>query len=126
MADGAFDSVVSTWTLCSIPDVDEALLEIYRVLAPGGRFAVVTFHSLEDREVKEYFQERTGRTPRGSRHLPETAPATKAKATFTAKARGVMRSGENEIRINPRARSARLRTVQRNDNPAAGLLENAS
>jgi len=96
------------------------------ILAPGGRFAVVTFHSLEDREVKEYFQERTGRTPRGSRHLPETPPATEAKATFTAKARGVMRPGENEIRVNPRARSARLRTVQRNDNPAAGLLGNAS
>lgn len=89
------------------------------IMAPGGRLAVVTFHSLEDREVKDYFQNRTGRTPRGSRHLPEIAATAASMATFTAKARGAVRPGDDEIRINPRARSARLRTVRRNDNPPA-------
>ncbi len=54
MADGAFDSVVSTWTLCSIPDVDQSLLEIYRVLAPGGRFFFVEHGLSRDPAVQRW------------------------------------------------------------------------
>jgi 16S rRNA (cytosine1402-N4)-methyltransferase len=94
------------------------------ILAPGGRLAVVSFHSLEDREVKNFFQDRTGRNPRGSRHLPEATGAAEttgaAPPTFRVTARGAVRPGDDEININPRARSARLRTAQRNDNPADG------
>ncbi len=90
------------------------------ILASGGRLAVVTFHSLEDREVKNFLQDRTGRNPRGSRHLPETTGA--AGSTFRVNVRRAIKPGSEEIVINPRARSARLRTAERNDNPAIGLV----
>lgn len=88
------------------------------VLASGGRLAVVTFHSLEDREVKNFLQDWTGRNPRGSRHLPETAGA--AGATFRVTVRGAVKPGDDEIAANPRARSARLRTAVRNEKAAVG------
>jgi 16S rRNA (cytosine1402-N4)-methyltransferase len=88
------------------------------VIASGGRLAVVTFHSLEDREVKNFFQDRTGRNPRGSRHLPESTGV--AGSTFRVTVRGAVKPGEDEIQKNPRARSARLRTAVRNENPAIG------
>jgi 16S rRNA (cytosine1402-N4)-methyltransferase len=99
------------------------------VLASGGRLAVVTFHSLEDREVKNFFQDRTGRSPRGSRHLPEATNAAgeidAALPTFSMRTRGAIRPGDDEININPRARSARLRAAMRNEN-SAGLDGGAS
>ena len=54
IADGTFDSVVSTWTLCSIAEVDRALLEIYRVLAPGGRFFFVEHGLSKDSEIQKW------------------------------------------------------------------------
>ncbi|MGF7161344.1 16S rRNA (cytosine1402-N4)-methyltransferase [Rhodoligotrophos appendicifer] len=77
-----------------------------RLLRPGGRLAVVSFHSLEDRIVKRFFADRTGRSPRTSRHAPEedhVAPS------FEAIGRGVISASEAEARDNPRARSAKLR-----------------
>lgn len=55
--DGSFDSVVSTWTLCSIPDVDRALEEINRVLAPGGRFFFLE-HGRSDEPKIQAWQDR--------------------------------------------------------------------
>ena len=83
------------------------------MLKPGGRLAVVTFHSLEDRVVKRFLKERSGAVPSGSRHLPaqkKTAPAP----TFEAVAKPV-RAGEEELRSNPRSRSATLRVARRTD-----------
>ena len=54
IADGTFDSVVSTWTLCSMAQVDTALLEIYRVLAPGGRFFFVEHGLSPDSGVQRW------------------------------------------------------------------------
>ena len=51
-------------------ELEQALVQAERLLKPGGRLVVVTFHSLEDRIVKRFLIERTGRTPSGSRHLP--------------------------------------------------------
>lgn len=81
-----------------------------RVLKPGGRLAVVTFHSLEDRMVKRFLRARSGGEPAGSRHLPVAAP-TRA-ATFEITSRGI-RASEAELAANPRARSATLRTARR-------------
>ena len=88
------------------------------MLAPGGRLAVVTFHSLEDRVVKRFLQLRSGGAPRGSRHAPETATVEPGFALETRKA---IAPDEVEIAANPRARSARLRVARRLDAPAASL-----
>lgn len=87
------------------------------LLAPGGRLAVVSFHSLEDRAVKEFLRERSGAGPRPSRHLPDL-PASTHKPTFTLITRGTVKPGDAETRSNPRARSARLRWALRTDAPA--------
>lgn len=85
-------------------------------LAPGGRLAVVTFHSLEDRIVKQFLTERTGNTPGGSRHAP--AAVDTRRPSFTLQFKGAREAGEAERAVNPRARSARLRAAVRTDAPA--------
>lgn len=89
-----------------------------RVLRPGGRLVVVTFHSLEDRLVKTWIRERTGGVPARSRHVPLLAkPKPPSFAQITNKA---LQPSEKEVETNPRARSARLRAVVRTDAPAQG------
>ncbi len=86
-----------------------------RALKPGGRLAIVTFHSLEDRIVKRFFRERSGGTPAGSRHRPvQTDPR---EPTFERVAKPVSPT-ERELAANPRARSARLRSAVRTSAPA--------
>lgn len=91
-------------------ELADGLAAAERVLKPGGRLAVVTFHSLEDRIVKRFLRERSGALPGGSRHLPQVA--AKAAPSFETIGRAV-RAGEAEIARNPRARSATLRVAQR-------------
>jgi 16S rRNA (cytosine1402-N4)-methyltransferase len=79
------------------------------VLKPGGRLAVVSFHSLEDRIVKSFLNDRSA-TGAGSRHRPEVK---KAEPTFSVLTRRVVTPGEDEIAQNPRARSAKLRAAER-------------
>ncbi len=101
-------------------ELAEGLLAAERVLKPGGRLVVVSFHSLEDRIVKNFLASRGG-TGRGSRHLPETAPTP---ATFAALTRRPVVPDEAETRENPRARSAKLRAGERTAAPARfGLPE---
>ena len=98
-----------------------------QVLKPGGRLAVVTFHSLEDRMVKQFLASRTGRSGRPSRHLPDV---DMARPSFADVAKRHVKAGEAEINANPRARSGRLRVALRTDAPAfaanADLLPNRS
>ena len=98
-----------------LDELEQGLRAAERALKPGGRIAVVTFHSLEDRIVKRFLKERSGNVPAGSRHRPQIArgPAP----TFEKVARPVAPS-ERELARNPRARSARLRTAVRTDAPA--------
>ncbi len=93
----------------------DGLAAAERVLKPGGRLAVVTFHSLEDRLVKRFLRDRSGAAPSASRHLPQAnaGPAP----SFEQVGRGV-RAGEAEIAANPRARSATLRVARRTAAPA--------
>lgn len=87
-----------------------------RVLAPEGRLAVVTFHSLEDRIVKAFLTERAGRVPGGSRHLP---PSARGEApTFSLLFNGVRAPSAAELDRNPRARSAKLRAAVRTSAPS--------
>lgn len=85
------------------------------VLKPGGRLVVVTFHSLEDRIVKQFLTARSGRAPAGSRHAPVVAAP---EPTFTLVNRGPVAPSEAEMRANPRARSAKLRAAERTERPA--------
>jgi 16S rRNA (cytosine1402-N4)-methyltransferase len=97
-----------------------ALAAAERVLNPGGRLVVVSFHSLEDRIVKNFLVERA-RAGGGSRHLPEVAQAA---ASFALLTKRPVTSGDDEISANPRARSAKLRAAERTEAPAhagAGL-----
>ncbi len=85
------------------------------VLKPGGRLVVVTFHSLEDRIVKQFLTARSGRAPAGSRHAPAVSAP---EPTFTLVSRGPVAPSESEMRANPRSRSAKLRAAERTDRPA--------
>ncbi len=84
-----------------------------RLLRRGGRLAVIAFHSLEDRIVKDFLRERSGAASRGSRHLPESADSARPAATFGLLFKGAKRPDESECAANPRARSARLRAAER-------------
>jgi 16S rRNA (cytosine1402-N4)-methyltransferase len=97
-----------------------ALSASERVLKPGGRLVVVSFHSLEDRIVKDFFNAR-GKAASGSRHLPEVAQAAPSFQILTKRP---VTPGDTEIAANPRARSAKLRAAERTNVPAhaAGTL----
>ncbi|MEA2894845.1 MAG: rRNA (cytosine1402-N4)-methyltransferase [Bradyrhizobium sp.] len=97
-----------------------ALIAAERVLKPGGRLVVVSFHSLEDRIVKNFFSQR-GKTGGGSRHLPEMAQSAPSFRILTKRP---VTADDDEVRANPRARSAKLRAAERTEAPAlaAGAL----
>ena len=96
-----------------LEELQSALAAAERVLKPGGRLVVVSFHSLEDRIVKNFLAERS-KTGGGSRHLPEVAQTA---PSFQLLTRRPVVAGEDEVAHNPRARSAKLRAAERT--PAA-------
>lgn len=91
-----------------------ALAAAEHVLTPGGRLVVVSFHSLEDRIVKNFLAERS-KSGGGSRHLPEVA---QLPPSFQVLTRRPVVPGEVESAANPRARSAKLRAAERTAAPA--------
>jgi 16S rRNA (cytosine1402-N4)-methyltransferase len=97
-----------------LDELQLALSAAEKVLKPGGRLVVVSFHSLEDRIVKNFLNERA-KAGGGSRHHPEIAQAAPSFVTLTK--RPVVADDE-EVSANPRARSAKLRAAKRTDAPA--------
>ncbi|KRA84262.1 16S rRNA (cytosine(1402)-N(4))-methyltransferase RsmH [Altererythrobacter sp. Root672] len=96
-------------------ELDEGLRGAEQLLKSGGRLAVVSFHSLEDRIVKRFLREAAGATARASRHLPEVGAGE--VPTFEKVSKGIRPSDAETLR-NPRARSATLRAAVRTSAPA--------
>jgi 16S rRNA (cytosine1402-N4)-methyltransferase len=94
----------------------QALAAAERALRPGGRLAVVTFHSIEDRIVKRYLAERASAGGSGSRHAPAEA---QREPGFLLTPKKAIAPDEDEVAGNPRARSAKLRVATRTEAPAA-------
>jgi 16S rRNA (cytosine1402-N4)-methyltransferase len=86
-----------------------------RLLMPGGRLAVVSFHSLEDRRVKNFLRQRSGTAPRASRHEP--VPTAAAAPSFWLPHRRAITPRPEEIARNPRSRAARMRVAERTAAP---------
>src|SRR3954454_15374384 len=102
-----------------LDELQLALSAAERMLKPGGRLVVVSFHSLEDRIVKNFFAAR-GKSGGGSPHLPETAQAAPSFRILTKRP---LTPGDDELRANPRARSAKLRAAERTEAPARAADE---
>jgi 16S rRNA (cytosine1402-N4)-methyltransferase len=98
-----------------LEELEDGLAAAERVLKPGGRLAVVTFHSLEDRIVKRFLRDRSGSAPAASRHVPITQSGPPPSFEHVGKA---IRPSEGELSRNPRARSATLRVATRTQSPA--------
>ena len=93
-----------------LEEIDRALNASANLLEPAGRIAIVTFHSLEDRRVKQFFRDKTGKLTGQSRHLP---PRMHKAPTFKIiHPKGIV-PDEIETKLNARARSARLRVAER-------------
>jgi 16S rRNA (cytosine1402-N4)-methyltransferase len=97
-----------------LAELEAGLVAAEQTLKAGGRLAVVTFHSLEDRIVKTFLAERAGLTPSGSRHVP---PSATTRPSFRLIHRGARAPSAAEISANPRARSAKLRAAERTAAP---------
>ena len=98
-----------------LEELEDGLAAAERILKPGGRLAVVTFHSLEDRLVKRFLRDRSGQAPSGSRHQPAVQSSQLPSFDSVSKA---IRAGDAELARNPRARSATLRSARRTSAPA--------
>ncbi len=104
------------WVNDESGELVRALAAAERVLKPGGRLVVVTFHSIEDRIVKLFLRARSGNEPGASRHVPGT-PKGKTP-TFEVLQRKAIEPTDAETEANPRARSAKLRWALRTEAPA--------
>ncbi len=99
-------------------ELERGLVAAEEMLAPGGRLVVVTFHSLEDRVVKDFMRDRSGEAARPSRHLPQAVSGP--SASFTLVQRRPVKAGTDETQRNPRSRSAKLRAAIRTEAPSWG------
>lgn len=100
-----------------LAQIESGLRAAERALKPGGRLAVVSFHSLEDRLVKQFLRVRSGLMPSASRYDPSALSKSLRSPSFRLLSRRPTVPGESELSTNPRARSAKLRTAERLDTP---------
>jgi len=103
-----------------LDEIEHALSAAAQLLAPGGRLVVVAFHSLEDRIVKRFMVDAAGRAPSPSRHDPRSI-LSRSRPGFRLLTPRAIRPGAAETHANPRARSARLRALERlpSESPAS-------
>lgn len=101
---------IRIWVNDELGELKRALDSAMKILAPGGRLVVVTFHSLEDSIVKEFFNEKSGKNAGVSRHIL-VFENEKSKAEMELLTRKVVVPSEEELENNVRARSAKLRAA---------------
>jgi 16S rRNA (cytosine1402-N4)-methyltransferase len=104
------------WVNDELGELERGLKSAERILLPGGRLVVVTFHSLEDAIVKKFLNQASGKTEGISRHMP-FVDAPGHTATFELLTRKAVKPSEAEVAGNIRARSATLRAAQRTSAP---------
>ncbi len=105
-------------------ELERGLVAAESLLRAGGRLVVVSFHSLEDRVVKSFMAERSGRLPAASRHMPMQMGAAQP-ASFRLETKGVIKPSADEESANPRSRSSKLRAAVRTSAPVWGRAANA-
>lgn len=104
---------IRIWVNRELESLSQGLEAAERLLAPGGRLAVITFHSLEDAIVKRFFGERCGKKQGVSRYLPVGLEQNDNHPEFELITRKPLAPSEKEVACNPRARSAKLRVMRR-------------
>lgn len=102
-------------------EIARGLTAAEALLRPGGRLAVVSFHSLEDRLIKTFLAERAGAVPGGSRYAPAQAPGR--SPSFTLVQKKPVAPSADEVAANPRARSAKLRAAVRTEASGWGAFD---
>ncbi|OUI78430.1 16S rRNA methyltransferase [Commensalibacter intestini] len=97
-----------------LEQIHTALNAALKLLKPGGKLIVVSFHSLEDRIVKDIMNKAAGRVAKPSRYLPLSLSPSQDITSFELLTTKPQRPSEQECHINSRSRSARLRAIKRN------------
>jgi 16S rRNA (cytosine1402-N4)-methyltransferase len=92
-----------------LAELEQVLPEAFARLVPGGRMAVISFHSLEDRMVKRFFRRMAGKAEHGGDHVPEQLRARSGRLLSTRP----LVAASDEVARNPRARSAKLRVIEK-------------
>ncbi|MBR5130623.1 MAG: 16S rRNA (cytosine(1402)-N(4))-methyltransferase RsmH [Alphaproteobacteria bacterium] len=93
-------------------ELERALAASIQLLKPGGRLVVVTFHSLEDRIVKNFIIQHAGLMPNENRHMPQSMPKP---ALFSVVTKKPILPAKEELSLNPRSHSAKLRAAKRTE-----------
>ncbi|MCH2037564.1 MAG: 16S rRNA (cytosine(1402)-N(4))-methyltransferase RsmH [Rickettsiales bacterium] len=102
---------IRIWVNDELGELEKGLLAAQQLLKPNGRLAIVSFHSLEDRIVKEFLRYASGQRAQGSRYLPEQHNPD--PITFRMITRKPLVPSQEELRRNIRSRSAKLRVAER-------------
>lgn len=104
---------IRIWVNDELEAVAKGLAAAEKLLAPGGRLVVISFHSLEDSIIKDFMNRKSGKGETYSRHMP--LPETRPEKIFSIITNKAVKPGDAEISANPKSRSAKLRAAIKTD-----------